>query len=126
MKEFEKWFKKAEQDLFTINVLLQSDSCPSEICCFHAQQAAEKYLKAYLVSRQIDFPKIHDLVKLVMLCATANSEFKKIEEVASQLTDYAITPRYPDDMHEPTLGDAKQAYQNAIAMKEFVLHHFFE
>ena len=97
MKEFEKWFKKAEQDLFTIEALLKLENCPPEICCFHAQQAAEKYLKAYLISKQVSFPKIHDLIKLVLFCTNVNPTFSALQNIALELTDYAVTPRYPDD-----------------------------
>ncbi|HEY2726586.1 MAG TPA: HEPN domain-containing protein, partial [Parafilimonas sp.] len=68
MKEFEKWFKKAENDLLVIKNNLSADEIPFDACCFHAQQAAEKYLKAYLVSKQIHFPKTHDLQSLLNLC----------------------------------------------------------
>jgi len=57
MKEFEKWIKKAESDLLVITNNLASVEIPIDACCFHAQQAAEKYLKAYLVSKQIPFLK---------------------------------------------------------------------
>ena len=97
MKEFEKWFKKAEQDLFTIQALLKLEDCPPEICCFLAHQAAEKYLKAYLISKKIGFPKIHDIIKLVLLCANINPVFITLKDFALGLIDYAVTPRYPDD-----------------------------
>lgn len=68
MKEFEKWFMKAENDLLSIQNNLAAVEVPADVCCFHAQQAAEKYLKAYLISRQIKFPKTHDLKALLNLC----------------------------------------------------------
>jgi HEPN domain-containing protein len=57
MKEYEKWVKKAENDLLTISNNLASVQVPIDTCCFHAQQASEKYLKAYLISRNTSFPK---------------------------------------------------------------------
>lgn len=60
--DFRAWFKKAESDLKTAeHILTLKESCPFDIVCFHAQQCAEKYLKALLVFRSIDFPKTHDL-----------------------------------------------------------------
>lgn len=93
MKEFEKWFRKAENDLLVIKNNMASDEIPLDACCFHAQQAAEKYMKAYLVSRQIYFPKIHDVQALLNLCISMNSSFNQIIEPALRLSDYAIAPR---------------------------------
>ena len=65
MKEFEKWFRKVENDLLVIKNNFSAEEIPIDACCFHAQQAAEKYLKAYLVSRLVNFPKTHDLQYLL-------------------------------------------------------------
>jgi hypothetical protein len=61
---------------------------------------------------------------LVLFCANTNPIFTAIEDIALQLTNYAVTPRYPDDTHEPSLEDAKEAYLNALTIKEFVLKNF--
>ena len=126
MKEYEKWFKKAESDLLNITNNLSAEKIPVDTCCFHAQQAAEKYLKAYLVSRNIDFPKTHDLQLLIKLIIPTNPVFTKILSTAMGLIDYGITPRYPDLLHEPELADAKNALTDANTIKQFVLTHFFE
>ena len=126
MKEYEKWSKKAESDLLTITNNLSAHNIPADSCCFHAQQAPEKYLKAYLVSRNIDFPKTHDLQLLIKLIITTNPVFTKILSTAMGLIDYGITPGYPDLLHEPELADAKNALTDANTIKQFVLTHFFE
>ena len=126
MKEYEKWFKKAESDLLNITNNLSSEKIPVDTCCFHAQQAAEKYLKAYMVSRNIDFPKTHDLQLLIKLIIPTNPVFTKILSTAMGLIDYGITPGYPDLLHEPELADAKKALEDANSIKQFVLTHFFE
>jgi len=126
MKEFEKWFRKAENDLLVIKNNMASSEIPIDACCFHAQQAAEKYLKAYLVSRQIHFPKIHDLQALVNLCMAINSSFNEIMEPALRLSDYAIAPRYPDTFDDLTLSDATEALKDAITIKDFVLNNFLK
>lgn len=125
MKEFEKWFIKAENDLLTITNNFSSEQIPFDVCCFHAQQAAEKYLKAYLISKQTIFPKIHDLKMLNKLCININPNFQAIEEVSIQLSDYAITPRYPDAMDDLTLEDAQKALDDALLIKAFILKNFF-
>lgn len=114
MKEFEKWFRKAENDLLVIKNNLVSDEIPIDACCFHAQQAAEKYLKAYLVSKQINFPKTHDLQSLNNLCITINVSFNQITEPAIRLSDYAIAPRYPDAFDDLTIDDANNAQKDHL------------
>jgi len=125
MKEFEKWIKKAENDLLVITNNLASENIPVDACCFHAQQAAEKYLKAYLISKEIAFPKIHDLIALDNLCININPSFVKIQQAALRLSDYAIVPRYPDALDDLTIDDAKKAYDDAITIKKFILSNFF-
>lgn len=125
MKEYEKWFRKAENDLLVIKNNMASSEIPVDACCFHAQQAAEKYVKAYLVSRQVNFPKIHDLQALLNLCIAINSAFNKIIEPAIRLSDYAIAPRYPDTFDDLTLNDANDAYKDAVDIKDFILNNFF-
>jgi HEPN domain-containing protein len=126
MKEFEKWFKKAESDLLVIQNNLNSEKTPADACCFHSQQAAEKYLKAYLVSKQISFPKTHALEILVKICCEQNNIFSELYFYTRRLSSYSVTPRYPDMLDDLTIEDAKEAYQNAIAIKEFILKNFFE
>jgi HEPN domain-containing protein len=75
MKDYEKCFRKAENDLLNIKNNLSSENVPSDTCCFHAQQAVEKYLKAYLISRNIIFPKTNDLKYLLKSCTEINNNF---------------------------------------------------
>jgi HEPN domain-containing protein len=126
MKEFEKWFKKAENDLYTVQLLLKDDNCKPDICCFHSQQAAEKYLKAYLVSRNREFPFTHDLKKLIDLCGVINLKFLEIEKIAERLSEFGVTPRYPDAFDDLVLSDAQQAYENSLTIKDFILINFFD
>jgi len=53
-----EWVQKAENDLKNaVKTLKMGEGCPTDTVCFHAQQCVEKYLKAFLVSRDIDFPR---------------------------------------------------------------------
>lgn len=63
------WIKKAENDLITAqNSINIAPEPPLDTVCFHAQQCAEKYLKAYLVYHKVEFEKTHDLRELILLC----------------------------------------------------------
>jgi len=89
------WVRKAENDLMNaVHTLKLGARGPTDTVCFHAQQCIEKYLKALLVLRAIDFPKTHDLEKLVsLLPATARAGL--IAEEQAKLTEYATGTRYP-------------------------------
>ena len=66
---YEKWMRRADEDLAVAEQLL-SDGVPYfGSIGFHAQQAAEKVLKAFPVWHQIEFPKTHDLSQLLQLVA---------------------------------------------------------
>jgi len=90
-----EWILKAENDLKTaVHTLKLGDECPTDTVCFHAQQCVEKYLKAFLVSEGIDFPKTHDLERLVGLLPVRSRPRLSAEE-QGRLTDYATGSRYP-------------------------------
>ncbi len=60
----EEWIKKADEDLGFASSVLDDSTYYAQIC-FHYQQAAEKYLKAFIIGNDLEFNKIHDLVKLL-------------------------------------------------------------
>lgn len=90
------WIAKAESDLTTVAMCLERNNA-LDVACFHAQQAAEKYLKAYLIAADVDFPYIHDLERLIDLCARRDPSFATIKVFGQQLTPYAVVPRYDTD-----------------------------
>jgi len=59
------WVQKAESDLNNAAIVLRAeDEGTADTVAFHAQQGVEKYLKALLAYRGIDFPKTHDIGQL--------------------------------------------------------------
>lgn len=87
------WFRKAENDMTTAQTMLASLG-PYDTVCFHAQQAAKKYLKGLLVLDDEAIPHIHNLVVLSRLCAKKNASWNLDEEILSVLTEYAVGLRY--------------------------------
>ena len=63
--------------------------------CFHAQQCAEKYIKAFLEEQTIAFQKTHDLVELVNLSGGLLPELDPLRPQLAQLSTFGITTRYP-------------------------------
>lgn len=87
------WVKKGDSDLANAELCVGS-STALDTACFHAQQATEKYLKAYMIACTISFPLIHNLEKLVDLCIPHDSAFATIKSAATVLTPYAVALRY--------------------------------
>jgi HEPN domain-containing protein len=121
-KNFKEWIKKAEKDLIAAKHLLSiKPNPPYDIICFHAQQCAEKYIKAFLIYKEIEFEKTHDLGKLVGLASINDESFIEIIDIAEKLTDYAVDVRYPAP-EEITEEEAKEAIKIAEEIKEFILN----
>lgn len=64
-----QWLSKAEEDLGAAEILISHKTSYLSAVGFHCQQAAEKFLKAWLTFNQIEFPKTHDLGALLDLVA---------------------------------------------------------
>lgn len=99
----EAWFRKAEHDLLSVANNLAAAETPWDAVCFIAQQAAEKYLKGFIVLRGGVPPKTHDLVALLSLCAASAPELSQFEEGCRRLSRLGWSSRYPDtpDVDEP-------------------------
>lgn len=80
-----------------------------EIAAFHAQQAAEKILKALLVQKQVDFPRTHSIGALLALCEEAGIEGAKDLIDATSLTRYAVATRYPGEEDPVDRAEAREA-----------------
>jgi HEPN domain-containing protein len=91
----QQWLSKARKDLRAASVLLAADLDDYENVGFHAQQAAEKFIKAFLVRHQIEFPKTHDIAVLRGLVAQVEQRTSERLAPAEVLTPYGVTFRYP-------------------------------
>jgi HEPN domain-containing protein len=112
------WLRKGASDLVSLEASLAAGALDG--ACFHAQQAAEKYLKGFLAFHDRPFPYTHNLGDLTELCAGIDAMFRSLTPMAAELTPYAVRLRY-DDSFWPTLETAKQARDSALAIRDFVL-----
>jgi len=117
----DSWTDKADKDLLSAKHELSFPDVVTETVCFHCQQAVEKYLKAYLVFLGISFTKTHEIGELITKCGDTDEELSVLKEEADTLTDYAVEVRYPEEWFEPTLEEAKEAFEIAKKVKEVVL-----
>lgn len=115
-----EWFKKAGEDELSINAIMKESGAPST-ACFLSQQMAEKYLKGFLVFHKKEFPKIHQLERLLQLCKEMDLSFEELGEEAVLLSEFYVESRYPGDWPEFSWDDARKAYKAATRIKDFVL-----
>ncbi len=111
------WMAKAASDLRAGAHELQADPPLTGDAVFHAQQAAEKALKGFLVWHDIPFRRTHDLAELGRQCATQDASLISLLERAAALTEYAWRFRYPGEPEEPGVEEAEQAL--ALAREVF-------
>ncbi|MBM3496714.1 MAG: HEPN domain-containing protein [Armatimonadetes bacterium] len=91
-----EWVAKAEADMRTaMREMAAEDDANYDAVCFHAQQSAEKYLKARLSDAGIPFPKTHDLGLLVSLAVAVEPSWQSALGHVDCLTDLAVEVRYP-------------------------------
>lgn len=88
--------EKARQDEAAVHALLESSDVADEIVAFHAQQAAEKALKAVLAFRGAKYPRTHNLGALLDLLRDAGVDVPEWTEQARTLTPFAVALRYED------------------------------
>jgi HEPN domain-containing protein len=109
------WIRHALSDL-TLAKIEKPENVLWEELCFHAQQAAEKALKAVLILNGITFQKTHSIRMLVDLLPDTLSIPETVEE-AVILTDYAVLSRYPAEA-EPV---EDEEYKKAVQLAEQVV-----
>jgi HEPN domain-containing protein len=111
-----EWLRRAQSDL-----VLAKQPRPGDVfwedLCFHAEQAAEKALKAVLVVDRTDFPRTHDISEILELLTRAGHTVPADVLMADTLSDYATVTRYPGD-RQPV---SEEEYRRAVAVAEDVV-----
>ena len=115
--EVRQWVEYAEEDFTVAKSLLRRTKPLTTSSCFHSQQCAEKYLKAMLVAKDVEFPKTHDLLILDVLCNKAGILTGYTKEELGRLSGYAVHTRYPGN--QPTIEDAKEALAIVSDVRRF-------
>ncbi|MBI5208284.1 MAG: HEPN domain-containing protein [Candidatus Firestonebacteria bacterium] len=113
-KIIKEWLIKADEDFDFASSVIEDSPYYAQIC-FHFQQAAEKYLKAFIVANELEFLKIHDLIELLNICLSKESALVKIQDDCIFLSRYYIDTRYP--VHWPTNYTKEDAIKSQDAAK---------
>lgn len=109
--EARRWLLRAEDDLAVIALVLAASPPRAAPAAFHAQQAAEKLLKALLVLAGRPVPRTHDVQRLLGLVGPLPGFSEPEREMLGSLTVWAGTGRYPDvtDSGNPEAEDVALA-----------------
>ena len=112
-----EWVSKAEGDYATAGRELRVDDRPNfDAVCFHAQQTAEKYLKALLQENQVRFPKTHSLIELLELCLPLDESLENLRSDLIRLGRYAVHYRYPGEAASKL--EAQMAYEVVTSVRQ--------
>ncbi len=114
-----EWIQKAEGDYMTALRESRARKSPNfDAVCFHAQQCAEKYLKAFLQEQEHYFPPTHKLILLLEMCLEHEASLEFQREFLQLLDRYAIKFRYPGE--NAIRSDAKEAVKAMIAVRAYL------
>lgn len=112
-KMTKEWLTHSSRDLRAAKALFDLGAELYTQAGFHAQQAAEKAIKGFLVSNGLRPPKTHSIDDLIQLVELKDSELANKLKPATALTDLAVAYRYPDAQKTPlTSEDISQAISN--------------
>lgn len=90
--------------------------------CYGSQQAAEKGLKALLLSKGKVIPKVHSLDRLISELKKAGVKTLKFKKSAQLLDKYYISTRYPGQFGGPEGLYNQDDAESAITAAEEILN----
>lgn len=117
-----QWIEKADHDLGTAQVTYLYLPKYHDTIAFHCQQAAEKYLKGFLLFLDISFSRQHSLNYLLGLLSQKIEIPDELFDNASELEDFAVDIRYPDTSVELSDNEIQQAFKIAKLIRAFVIN----
>ena len=112
-----EWFRTGDSDLRSAQALLDLTPPEPATAAFHCQQAAEKYIKGFLVFHGEEPPRIHDLAVLLELAAEYDAALDEFEEDARVLVPFAVSGRYPFTGTSPQATESGHALQAAQTIR---------
>jgi HEPN domain-containing protein len=114
-----EWVAKAEGDYASAGRELRARKSPNyDSCCFHSQQCAEKYLKAFLQENGEHIPKIHNLKEILEMCLKLDESFEFLRSDLILIDRFSVRVRYPGVSAEK--DEARSAYKALEASRIFL------
>jgi len=122
MKPHDEWLYKALHDIESSKLLFNEKKNLFDISIYHTQQCAEKSLKAFLAFKEQELEKTHNLIILVNICISLDTDFENIQEATIYLNPYSTLFRYPEGILMPTLEETDKAIKLAENIYNFVMN----
>ena len=120
LKKVRQWIKYGDEDIQVArHVMKLTGDAPYRLVAYHAQQCAEKYLKAYLVYHRVDFPYTHRILLLLELCPDRDAWDNNLKN-AEELTPFAVSTRYPGEDEIVTESEARRAVDIAQLVRKTI------
>lgn len=113
------WVNSAEEDLSAIRAILAAKDPPWRIVSYHAHQAGEKFLKAFLLQKGWRLRKIHDLVELLADAQTFDPALASLQKDCLGLNAFVQAGRYP--MQPVTESESRDAVAAAGRIRTGIL-----
>ncbi len=115
------WLNFAQKDFDVCKDLLTHKERYIGIIPYHAQQSAEKALKAFLKFHEKEIPKTHNLQYLIKDCFFIDPTFVQLQKEALALNPFSTQTRYPDDLNITlTYDETHKLIQSAEKILMFV------
>ena len=117
------WLQRARSDLQLGRAALNTRGVLPEDAAFHAQQCAEKALKALLLHHEVAFPKTHNIEVLLDLLKAQGLNIPKGVDESFELSEYAVQTRYPGEWEPVTKAEARKSIDRAALVLTWVESH---
>ncbi|MEW5936978.1 MAG: HEPN domain-containing protein [Candidatus Thermoplasmatota archaeon] len=115
------WFERGQADIESAELLLVHGG-DTAVIAMHIQQAVEKYLKGYLLSKGWKLKRTHDLAELLNDAIDYASKFEEFRSFCDEATAYYFESRYPMFAEGPTKEDVESAFNNAKEIISMIAH----
>lgn len=116
-----EWFGKGQKDIDDAEFLLKNDRALENVA-YHTHQAAEKYLKGFLLHNGWKLERVHDLVKLLEEAIRIDKSLNRFATTMRKITNFYIESRYPIGYEvKYTKQELKKAIKEVKAMISLIL-----
>jgi len=113
-----EWVEKAEGDWTSARREARARKSPNyDDACFHAQQCAEKYLKAKLQAADIPFSKTHNLLALLELVLPVEPFWEELRPLLRALNTFAVDFRYPGESADQAMAKEALAFCKKVRQR---------
>ncbi len=109
----EDWLRHAKSDLAVARGIQNDPDVLPNQTVFHAQQAAEKAIKAVMIREAVPFPRTHDLTELVKRWTYSGRAWPPALIGVKSLNPYAVESRYPGYIHQLSRAEVRAAIETA-------------